>query len=879
MEGKIRYVKYCATKRDYKTVSHADLNGWTVKDFERNGLYEELEGLENVRLYFDFDLKDSETIDLDGIFKELNRLAKVFNEYYFAGYCTDEGLYNTLNSNQQSHIELKKEKLDKVLSFHVVYPDTTISQKELLEIMNDDVYEVAIKSVKGFDGSVYRKNGKGSLLRHPFAHKYRNPYEERVERKGVTIKNTDASDLVVTPTGMEDHVTREQWLEVFPMKKKVSKVSNKTFYDVVKALNDKNDEGHYNGDEDVMPEDVSNDMDSVDMSLELFEALYKGFEGLEVHGDAGNKRCDEEITLVPLLSAIYKCQNDVIDADVIDDAIDFIKENANLTRNARAGWSDRRKQARANKTCRGPGALFVYLKTFNAEYFNSTVKPLMPKRAEDLNDIEFDLKDSFSISDIRSKGAKGAYQVNGDAEKLDYNAVLNDLRRCMLVVDKAEAIYVFKERDARNSRMTTNCYKLKTARDMLMQLKVGTEAKDDNKKNSKTIMRSAWDVYNASTNNAAFYKRDITFYSTDKDDFSFFQGYKYEQIQNDALIEAFNHHIKHIWCKDNEECYNYIQDWFTTVIQKPLGRARTAIVVKGIEGTGKNTITDVWCELLAGYANPNVSDMDSIAGKFNTSLENKKLLVCNEMNSVELSGANLHNSLKKLITEDHVDIHTKNMSVRNGVQNAANFVFLSNEFNPVKVTGTDRRYFIITPSEEVAGNDDYFDKLYDIMKDEDGKYRVEFMNALMYYYMNRTITTNLKKIPDTDERVVMMDVNKGAIESFVEEYCDELSGEGIPTSTAFEQFKKFVSDNGFKYQCKKTTFGAEMSKYCKMHKNGKYQKPAKNKSGVSAYMFTNEFKDKYKELVPMKREEHIAARSMNVIVLVDDEGHYNGEEE
>ena len=872
MEGKIKYVKYTKATRDYREVSHDKLNKWQPKGFERNGLFESLKGLEHVRLYFDFDFHAGEPIvaKVDEILKLLNDLKGVFGDYCYAGYCCDLDLYEQLDADFISYIELKDVDLGKPLSFHVVYPRTMIAQDELCEIMTNHMYAHDVKQYA--DGAVYKVSAKEQLLRHPYAHKYEAPGDDNLmHMKGVNFTeleyNMPASDLVATPAGNEVLVTREQWLEVFPMKKKVSKVSNKTFYDVVKALNDKNDEGHYNGDEEVMPEDVSNDMDSVEMSLELFEALYKGFEGLEIHGDAGNKRCDEEITLVPLLSAIYKCQNDVIDADVIDDAIDFIKENANLTRNAKAGWSDRRKQARANKTCRGPGALFVYLKTFAPEYFNSTVKPLMPKRAEDLNDIEFDLKDSFSISDIRSKGAKSAYQVNGDAEKLDYNAVLNDLRRCMLVVDKAEAIYVFKEYDDANDKMTTNCYKDMPSESMLRKLKVGTEAKDDNKKNSKTIMRSAWDVYNASTNNAAFYKRDITFYSTDKDDFSFFQGYKYEQIQNDALIEAFNHHIKHIWCKDNEECYDYIQDWFTTVIQKPLGRARTAIVVKGIEGTGKNTITDVWCELLAGYANPNVSDMDNIVGKFNTSLENKKLLVCNEMKSVELSSANIHNAIKPLITEDTFNINTKNVSVREGVQNAANFVFLSNEFNPVKVTGTDRRYFIITPSEEVAGNYDYFDQLYDIMKDEDHKYRVEFMNALMYYYMNRTITTNLKKIPETDERGVMMDVNKDAIESFVEEYCDELSGEGISQSCAFEQFKKFVSDNGFKFPHKKPRFMAEMSKYCRMVKSGKYQQPAKNKHHVRAYMFTDEFKIKYEKLVPIKQEEH----SMNGIVLVDDE--------
>ena len=628
MEGKINYVMNMAAMRCYKTITHDELNKW---DFP-TPLFESIKDNQYVHLYFDFDFDfdRAPNVDYDDLYSKLEALEYAFGDFAMAGYCCDKKVYDRFNSCFKMCITLKDktDKLDKAVSMHVYYPYTRILRDELHEIMASKRCSNGL--IQLTDVSVYKRTGKEQLFRHPYANKVAG------DGKGCDMTDYEPSELTVTCTGNEPIITREKWLKHFP------------FVDAGEEPT-----------EEVSPEDAVED---VDMSLELFEALYKGFEGLEIHGDAGNKRCDEEITLVPLLSAIYKCKNDVIDEDAIDDAIDFIKDNAKLTANARAGWRDRRKQARANKTCRGPGALFVYLKTFNADYYNSTIKPLLPKRAEDLNDVEFDLKDSFSIGDIRSKGAAGGYQVNGDAAKLDYNAVLNDLRRCMLVVDRGEAIYVFKERDARNDRMTTNCYKDVPSERRLKQLKVGTEAKDDNKKDSKTVMRSAWDVYNASTNNAAFYKDAITFYSDKPNDFSFFQGYKYEEVQNDALIEAFNRHIKHIWCKDNEEYYTYVQDWFATIIQKPLGRARTAIVVKGIEGTGKNTITDVWCELLAGYANPNVSDMDSIAGKFNTSLENKKLLVCNEMNSVELSGANLHNSLKKLITEDYVDIHTKNVT-------------------------------------------------------------------------------------------------------------------------------------------------------------------------------------------------------------------------
>ena len=545
------------------------------------------------------------------------------------------------------------------------------------------------------------------------------------------------------------------------------------------------------------------------------------------------------------MSALYVCVgvNDITDDDVTD-ALEFIRENNTLTTNARAKWSEKRRQARNNKQCRGPGALFNYLKNFNNDYFKTYILPhVTPKKSLD---GKFDLKDTFSVKDIREKGAAGKYQVNGEAEKLDYNQVLRDLQRVLIVVDKAEALYIFKQRDARNDKMTIATCHLKTAKDTLKQLKVGTELNKE-----KIVTKTAWDIFNASVNNSAFYKRDITFYSENPEDFSFYQGLKYEPVQNDELIEKFNSHIKRIWCKDNEELYTYVQSWFATILQHPLGRCYTALVVKGVEGTGKNAVTDVWAELLSGYSNSNVSDIDSVVGKFNSAVENKKLLVCNEMDSADMNSTAVFNRLKKLITENVIDINTKNISVRTGVQNVSNYVFVSNEFNPVKISATDRRYCIMTPSEEVRGNFKYFEELFASMKDGRGMYKRDFMEALMFYYLNYNITINLRNIPETAEREIIREANKGPIESFVEEYCLELAEDGLTPVTCYDMFCRFLVQNGFKGTYKKNTFKAEMIRYCEVDADNQLHRYKMKR----VYRFTDAVREQFARVIRMKQEE------------------------
>ena len=253
-----------------------------------------------------------------------------------------------------------------------------------------------------------------------------------------------------------------------------------------------------------------------------------------------------------------------------------------------------------------------------------------------------------------------------------------------------------------------------------------------------------------------------------------------------------------VWCKGDEDLYDYVQTWFATIISHPLAKTCIALVVKGEgEGTGKNTVTDAWCELLAGYSNPN-ADIDSIVGNYNPGMFNVKLSCCNELDSIDISTKTVNGNLKKAITEQYSDLKMKYMNTVPNVQQALNLVLLSNEWNPVAMGSKDRRYCVLTPSEKYRNDDKYFDPLYATMKqnpkDHHSSYRKDFMNALMYFYMNYPIKRSLKKIPLTEEKILAQSTNKGAVESFMEEYVVELSEDGIGRNECYDWFKAFVTE-------------------------------------------------------------------------------------
>lgn len=858
----IYYVRELFSKRDTTedcfSVTFTELDSWCYNDFVKNGFFETLKSQEYVHLYFDFDFKhEDNTLErVTEVLSKLNSIKSIFGEYYLAGYCfhdddLDVNVYDSLPEELKPYIVKKSADYGKDISFHVVFPETRILKDELHDIMKSGSYINPF--IELADMSVYKRSGMDQLLRHPYARKYgaKDGFTNKDVNPDKMVVKVPASKLVATCSGDEPIVSKESWTSVF-MKKA----------DVVKRLlqpDDVNDTDDlaFGGEDDTIKSNINK---------ELFELLYTGITGLEIHGD--EEKTDKEITLFPLMSALYVCVGmDGITEDDVLDALEVIKENNTLTINARAKWGEKRRQARNNKDCKGPGALFNYVKNFNPEYWKQNILPRISSNKS--TDVVFDLNDDFSTKDIRQKSSEHKYQVDGDAEKLDHYQVLKDLKRIMFVVDDGCDIYYFKKYNDTTERNELAILKRSDAIDKLKDIHVGTERHKD-----KVVSRSAYDVFNAFNNNNSFYKFAVNFFSNNPKVFNIFQGYKYDAVQNDDLIQAFNNHIKHIWCKDDEHLYNYVQSWIATVIQHPLGRTMTCLVIKGAQGTGKNIITDVWCELLSGYSIANVNNIDTIIGRFNTAVENKKLLVANEMNSAESrSNKDVEDKLKALITEPTLAIEDKGVKVRTGVQNVSNLIILSNNFNPVRLDESDRRYGVLTPSEEGKNTPNYFKNLASTLKTRTVKgyeYRKDTMQALMYYYMNYNVSVDLREIPETDERNVLQSTNKGAIESFVEEYCIELADDGIPLTDAYDRFNKFVAENGFRYQCKKMTFNAEMSEYCKMNRNGKYIQASKNKNGVRAYMFTDSMKIKYAELIEHKRSDAADGGSIEVLDVVDD---------
>ena len=149
---------------------------------------------------------------------------------------------------------------------------------------------------------------------------------------------------------------------------------------------------------------------------------------------------------------------------------------------------------------------------------------------------------------------------------------------------------------------------------------------------------------------------------------------------------------------EGERVYRWVLCWLALPLQRPGAKMKTALVVRGGQGTGKNLFFESVAKIYGRYAA--VIDQSALERQFNSWASSKLFLIADEI--VARSELwDVKNKLKALITGDTVYINPKGTAEREE-RNHANFVFLSNEIAPVPMELDDRRHMVIaqkTPRE------------------------------------------------------------------------------------------------------------------------------------------------------------------------------------
>lgn len=152
--------------------------------------------------------------------------------------------------------------------------------------------------------------------------------------------------------------------------------------------------------------------------------------------------------------------------------------------------------------------------------------------------------------------------------------------------------------------------------------------------------------------------------------------------------------VRHVFnlCQENQGLFEWVLRWLAYPLQNPGAKMRTALVLHGrTEGTGKTKLGQIMRRIYGRYATS--VGQPELQRDFNDWMSAKLLILAEEVVS-RSDRAHHQGMLQNLITNERVQINTKNMPIREEA-NHANFIFFSNVQIPMLLNKKDRRYTVI----------------------------------------------------------------------------------------------------------------------------------------------------------------------------------------
>lgn len=211
--------------------------------------------------------------------------------------------------------------------------------------------------------------------------------------------------------------------------------------------------------------------------------------------------------------------------------------------------------------------------------------------------------------------------------------------------------------------------------------------------------------------------------------------------------------IHDVVCNGRTELFQFVWLWMAHLVQRPGEKPGTAIVLRGLGGTGKSSFGRILERLCAPYSFT-LADQEHVTGRFaGAHLAVCLVAVCTE--SLFAGDPRINGKLKNLVTAQTTIAEAKGLPVVQ-VNSFTRFFFDSNNDRvvPIDGDGSERRYLVMEISDSRYGDKAFFDALY---RDIEGDGIEALLADLLSYdpSADGLDWSQLRIAPDTEERRLM----------------------------------------------------------------------------------------------------------------------------
>ena len=434
---------------------------------------------------------------------------------------------------------------------------------------------------------------------------------------------------------------------------------------------------------------------------------------------------------------------------------------------------------------------------------------------------KFDIYDDFNIytiedTDYAERDDEGEILEGKKSEEKALKHVLNDVKKIVRIVKTGtEPKFIYKTvKDSGGHGVGVMGYD--TAKKLfetstiqgLPKVKIG----------GKMRPMSLWKVIE--DNMKTFRVKRMCFNSDEEDVFNTFSGYKYEPLDDEIFdasrIQLHLKHWKEVLCSGNDAQYNYLIKWCARLLKCPDARNRTGLVLLSKQGTGKNTFfTDHLLNIIGSEYACTESNANNIFGEFNKKIENKHLVVCNEMVDAENASnkqAISYDRLKSTMTDQTVSIRAMRTDAYD-VDNVFNLIVVSNHGMPFRIEDEDRRLVFLDVSNKYAYIKDSIEIRNDPEMQKLAQERKTYFDALVKeknkpLFLDNLYTYLLKQYdpefdpendkPLTKSKEIILERSVNPLEEFVENNIARLAAGNWESTQAYKDYKYFCNERGHK---------------------------------------------------------------------------------
>ncbi|MQW64884.1 hypothetical protein GHK33_20255, partial [Sinorhizobium meliloti] len=175
-------------------------------------------------------------------------------------------------------------------------------------------------------------------------------------------------------------------------------------------------------------------------------------------------------------------------------------------------------------------------------------------------------------------------------------------------------------------------------------------------------------------------------------------------------VSIFLEHMEHLFPDESDR--SHVLDYLALLVQFPSSKINFALLVRGIQGTGKSWIGGLM-ERIIGAPNVTKPSNEEVTSRWTAWMEGAQLAVIEEL--MTLGRREVANRLKPAITDTTLRIEGKGLPLYS-IPNYLNFICFTNHSDALPIENGDRRWLVVfSPAKKREPS--YYGRLFRFLED------------------------------------------------------------------------------------------------------------------------------------------------------------------